>query len=675
MVTILNSLINLFQIILIMSISAAFIFGIIALVKSAAGQRLSLKNHALIWLMLIAVLVIPFSLIAENLPDWSAPARQIWTPVNEVVSKPISIPTQSANTPTTPVSTLDTATNEPASGNQTIEIKSIITQLDTNQMIWLSISLIWMAGLIVLIAVYFVSYMKTRNLVSKFGKEMPSSWQVRLSYLAKSVGVKQTVELRLLPGIQGPFVFGFKHCRIVLPVELISLLDYPTIETILMHELVHLKHRDHWFRLLQCLLQGIHWFNPLVWLAFRWQQRDSEYYCDESTVSLTSDKNRTNYAQVLLTTATLPESTHGEKVLPSTLLTASFLEINLHKRIKKVLHERKASAVVAMAAMLVVVLAGCAMIPSMTGSSTTIEETTPTSQVTVETIENTTALTGPTQDPTNNIPTSEISLPTDNDSVFVYQTIDLDVVTLVDLNSDGINEKISALPTSSSTKFDIQVNDVTVFEDFYFSNQIYLANLDINDSYIDLAFLNYGELICYYNFYYFNGEALIARGSVTARIIEGMDVHEETQIGSINFDGHGGFSAQARSKALCSWMLTENWQLDSNGKLHVVPEYYSLVNYGYSGPEVGEPQVTLLMDLPLYADPNATEITLTANKGTKVKLVQSDNKEWVQVRLANDDLAWFKLYTYEGENFASFIEIDTEIYYVGNVFDGLLMAG
>ncbi len=854
MITLLNNIISLMQFILPISLSATVILGVILLAKAIAGQRISMKNHALIWLVYIVVLIIPFSLIAENLPAWSSPISQIWTPVNEAVA-PLSAGSISvlaidpeSNIPVQSSAISDTSVAEPIASDQTTHTASFFAQLDLKQIIWLSLSLVWLVGMIVLSSVYISSYLKTRNRVSKHSQHMDAFWQNQLEGLAKRIGLRQSVELVALPGIYGPFVFGVRHCRIVLPAELIKHLDHPSIELILMHELVHLKHRDHFLRLLQCLLLSIHWFNPTVWLAFRWQQRDSEYYCDESTISLTEVNNRSNYAQILLSTAARPVYAQDSKTKPNSLLTSSFIEINLHKRIKIILQERKTSSVIALAVILIVVLAGCALIPGISGSSTLTHETSespgaqtdpsmaqaspsvwdlddfkydlpiglsqvsfdywgenkakvflssrqqiwnPTDEILpwdvaggmilldLKGLENSIVISGdrievsspwvnhasivsdtthfdkklgfemntvifeasfdlytaaqiaqaedeghPIADseqtaehwialmtdgnestiyvfylnarlytiydlinfaqsvtihkenptPAPSLPTVDLTLPTNDPTTLVYHGITPGFIYRIDLNGDGTDELVSAAETSDGNITGIEVNDSRIE---HLCTRVYLANLDIDDPGIDLVFENAGEYHSggTYTFYYFDGQAVQTRGTVSSASNDGYGIRSDNQITSTVFDGHGGIATRTRGSILCTWFLEEHWQIDTDGHLALIPEYYSLVDYGLAYPNIGEPKVTTLMDLPLYADPGESKPAMVASQGTTMRLVKSDNKHWVQVRIENHDLAWFKLQAAEEGADANTIQIDSELFPLHTVIDGLFYSG
>ena len=96
--------------------------------------------------------------------------------------------------------------------------------------------------------------------------------------------------------IPGPFVMGVIRPRIYLP----SWLEEPARGLVLRHERQHIRQRDHWTRLLAWAALCLHWFNPLVWLAFSLSGRDMEIRCDENATRGLSPALRADYAAALL---------------------------------------------------------------------------------------------------------------------------------------------------------------------------------------------------------------------------------------------------------------------------------------------------------------------------------------------------------------------------------------
>ena len=81
--------------------------------------------------------------------------------------------------------------------------------------------------------------------------------------------------------VDAPFVMGIFRPTIYLPAGLSSKEE----EYILFHEKTHIRRLDHITRLLAYLACCIHWFNPLVWLAYRISEQDMELACDERVLS------------------------------------------------------------------------------------------------------------------------------------------------------------------------------------------------------------------------------------------------------------------------------------------------------------------------------------------------------------------------------------------------------
>ncbi len=105
--------------------------------------------------------------------------------------------------------------------------------------------------------------------------------------------------------IDTPFVFGLFAPRIYLPYSLLPS-EYAYV---LEHERFHIRRGDLWFRLLAMTALCIHWFNPLVWLAYMLSERDMEMSCDEAVTRKMYTDMRADYAQSLLrfsTGRTLP---------------------------------------------------------------------------------------------------------------------------------------------------------------------------------------------------------------------------------------------------------------------------------------------------------------------------------------------------------------------------------
>ena len=129
--------------------------------------------------------------------------------------------------------------------------------------------------------------------------------------------------------IDSPFVKGLIQPRIYLP----SGLSVKEQEYIILHEKHHIRRGDHIIKWLSFLALGIHWFNPLVWVAFVASGKDMEMSCDEAVVKKLGGEICQEYSASLLSLAT------GRRIIAGTPL--AFGEGNTKSRIKNVLKWRK----------------------------------------------------------------------------------------------------------------------------------------------------------------------------------------------------------------------------------------------------------------------------------------------------------------------------------------------
>ncbi len=74
-------------------------------------------------------------------------------------------------------------------------------------------------------------------------------------------------------------------------------------EKVILHELLHLKHRDLWAGWLTAALRCLHWCDPLLWLVFDKVDNDREALCDQRVLERLEGEDRRDYGRVLLSMA------------------------------------------------------------------------------------------------------------------------------------------------------------------------------------------------------------------------------------------------------------------------------------------------------------------------------------------------------------------------------------
>ncbi len=217
--------------------------------------------------------------------------------------------------------TLDIATNPtlPSAAEVPVGVSRQQAQVDFN-----IYSVLWLAGMAALLVHALVSAGKLKR------------------KLATAILLRDNIYESEF--VDSPFVFGVVKPNIYLPMHM----DEGTAAYVIAHERAHLARRDHWWKVLGYLVLALHWFNPLVWVAYILFCRDIELACDEKVVKGLDGAARADYSQALLSCAA-----------PKRAVAAcplAFGEGNIKTRVKSALHYKKPAFWVAAAAVLAVVI-------------------------------------------------------------------------------------------------------------------------------------------------------------------------------------------------------------------------------------------------------------------------------------------------------------------------------
>lgn len=174
------------------------------------------------------------------------------------------------------------------------------------------------------------------------------------SYWRLKIKVKNAVVtesgVREIQGEHLSFVMGIFKPTIYLSEGL----DEESRRVVLCHESVHLQRRDYLFKPAALAICCLHWFNPLVWLAFHLMNKDCEMSCDEKVVRLLGEESKKVYSYALLDEATRGERKYYRKGTVCALL--SFGEDSVKRRISHVLHYKKASLWIVIGAVILLVV-------------------------------------------------------------------------------------------------------------------------------------------------------------------------------------------------------------------------------------------------------------------------------------------------------------------------------
>lgn len=188
-------------------------------------------------------------------------------------------------------------------------------------------SVVWFAGTVILLGYGMISSWKLRKKLKNGEKLEPNVYQVE--------------------GLPTAFVMGLPPC-IYVPADLTE----EEREYVLCHERIHIKRHDMRIKQGAFVILCLHWFNPLVWLAFRCMEADMESSCDEKVLEKMGTDIKKGYS-LSLVRLSAEERWFGTPL--------AFGEKPIKTRVKHILQYKKPVSVVAGLAVVAAVAVGCAI--------------------------------------------------------------------------------------------------------------------------------------------------------------------------------------------------------------------------------------------------------------------------------------------------------------------------
>ena len=271
------------KILLSLSVSGALLLLLILGLKPLYKNKFSKRWQYYIWIVVALRFLLPFTpdttIIGSLFEKFDTTAI-----TNEIPTNPnVPVPADTGNSKAEPIQT-----------NR--EITTAAMREPFNK--YVCLFFIWSALALVLfvrkVTVYqgFIQYIKAGN------KEVSDIKILNLlSDCEEKLNIKTRVELSCNPLIASPMLIGFFRPRIILPV---GEWEDKELSYIFVHELIHYKQRDMFYKWLIQIVVCVHWFNPFVYLLEKEVNKSCELSCDEKVISILNEKAKREYGDTLI---------------------------------------------------------------------------------------------------------------------------------------------------------------------------------------------------------------------------------------------------------------------------------------------------------------------------------------------------------------------------------------
>jgi WD40 repeat protein/beta-lactamase regulating signal transducer with metallopeptidase domain len=137
----------------------------------------------------------------------------------------------------------------------------------------------WLAGVLFCLGRMVVLMLRFQRLLAH-ARLAPPALQLQAAELARAMGLRRSPLVWLVPGALPPMVWALGRARILFPMGLLERLGDDERASLLVHELAHVRRRDHWVRWLEVAALGLYWWYPLAWFARQQLQAREEECCD-----------------------------------------------------------------------------------------------------------------------------------------------------------------------------------------------------------------------------------------------------------------------------------------------------------------------------------------------------------------------------------------------------------
>ena len=298
---------ELFLKIINMSISASWLVLAVLILRFVLKKAPKWIN-VLLWGIVAIRLICPFS--------FESPLSLI--PSAETI--PLNIGMDSTPTINSGISAINNAVNPIISQSNTPMAGASVNLLQITIGIY---EYIWIFGMIALALYTAISYWRLRRKVDTAVRYKDNIFQSE--------------------NVSFPFVLGIIKPRIYLPFKM----NGQYLEYVVAHEQAHICRKDHLWKPLGFLLLMIHWFNPLMWLAYVLLCRDIELACDEKVIKELGNEQRGDYTQALVACSV------NRRMIAACPLT--FGEVGVKERVKSVMNYKKPALWVIIIAVIVCV--------------------------------------------------------------------------------------------------------------------------------------------------------------------------------------------------------------------------------------------------------------------------------------------------------------------------------
>ncbi|MDR3688059.1 MAG: M56 family metallopeptidase, partial [Fimbriimonas sp.] len=229
-----------------------------------------------------------------------------------VVTYVVLVPSGAKGDPITPLSVVAQASQTPAVASvqnspslmgQTPTVERLGKQIDP---VLPSVVFLWLVGLAFMSLRLLGGLIVVERIKRAASSHVDTGTRERTATLARRLGIRRTICLRVSANVSTPAVVGFLRTVILLPASAVAKLSPSDLEALLAHELAHVRRYDYVVNFAQSLVETALFYHPGVWWISSVVRTEREHCCDDIALSVLEDREQ--YARALLSLEQLRSS-------------------------------------------------------------------------------------------------------------------------------------------------------------------------------------------------------------------------------------------------------------------------------------------------------------------------------------------------------------------------------
>lgn len=191
-----------------------------------------------------------------------------------------------------------------STGTASVEIFAVLTAPEQGISHWNPerlmawVVVFWLVGLGIGSVRMGLAFGRVRRMQRMATRAVPADFRQRCYALAQRLGYHGKLRIGISEQIGGPALLGHLKPMLIFPLAIVNQLSPEQAEAVILHELAHLSRQDHWWNLLQCVVEVLFYYHPVMWWISARIREEREHCCDD--LVLTHGPGGLPYAKALL---------------------------------------------------------------------------------------------------------------------------------------------------------------------------------------------------------------------------------------------------------------------------------------------------------------------------------------------------------------------------------------